>query len=175
MPKKAQDILARDLYWGDDEMSDLTNQVDEPTEEFPQGIPAGGIVTISGEGTDQMLMPTLRVGDRELPLSPPRTTASFGRALGGLSGAESQRTAAAKLQSYRRFKIVNGHWIELQIVYSPTVKITEKLYEIIAPPSPIVTYENLPQSMLNEIEAARVKAMQDMKNRPTQPGGTPPP
>lgn len=174
LPARAQELLAHNLYWPE-ESEEAVIGSGEPTDQFPHGLPPSGLIKISAEGTEQVVVPMIQVGSREVPATTGRNAVQFGKVLAGVSGSETQRKAALTFQGYRRFRVATGHWIDIEIAYSPAVKTTERLYELICPPGPIIAYEDLPSTFKTAVEAARQKALAELQARPPISTAPPPP
>jgi len=172
LPNKAQQLLAQNLYWPEDGES---SDGQEPTDVFPTGLPAAGTIRISAEGSEQVVVPMIHAGSREVPATTARSAAQFGKMLAGVMGSEPQRKAAVTFQGYRRFRVATGNWIDIEIAFSPTWKATERLYELICPPSSIVSYDDLSSTFKAEVEAARQKAIAEFRSNPPVTTEPPPP
>jgi len=174
LPATTREMLAKKLYYIDEDLGEFSVAgVKEPTDQFPNGIPADGFLSITSEGSEDLIVPTMRVNGREYPVGPARNAAAFGRVLGGLAGTERQRQAAQTNQAYSRFRIATGRWFNLRIQYSPAIHTEYRLYEILCPPGRILSYSDLPAGYRDEVEKAKQAAIKEIQAHP--PVTNPPP
>jgi|GEM_PF-2248723 len=152
--------------------------IEEPTETFPDGVPAEGTIQFTNESEDLTVIPVLPAGSPVRPILSAMPAASFGRMLAKGTKADPSQTSAALAVHSGRFRVGKRRRFTIHIRYAKGREEDLRLSEQTFPSSTLLTYPDLPEDFRKQVDKARKERESNMQvpaENSSPPNKTPPP